>query len=681
MKNLRGIKFISALTAIFMTAAVSAQAAVIDKAVYNINTDTITVSGNTQEVDRTLLSENLLTDGSCDEIGAWKVRGGTATNSPNAALEPVESSYLKLINRELYYTGISHSIYDILSENGFGTYRVSGRVKALDKTISDTLVQNGKVNVILMTQGDQYILAVKNVSEEWVDFEGDLTIDSYGYSGTGDSKVYNTAWPTGASQCIMYIETTNALDSSGNNLKDSNNNVIRDTRDLCIDDFSIQYVGERDIYEGVEAARISVTDAQNRIVYVNEALTDAAGNYSISLKLPDDADRDSVYVAHVSGENTDGVVSKSITPLDVRSKIKTEYSDGKAYVKFDIFDFFDSDGISNVKAIAGSYTADDALYKVKVSNVSIDLDTAVNQEIAVDVPEEEGSYVKLLLWNDLSKMIPLCKIHSDQNAPAKLILVGDSIVVAYKPEAEPQHGWGEYIGGFFSDKLTVVNCAHGGYSTATFMDPENYHAGYSNAHTWNSTTVNYNDTMVAATPILPMIEQGDYVMVSLGINDMSSQNGRYTDEATYKSNLKKMAEDTIAKGANIIFVTPTTNAITTGGQYLNRYSERGDWMKEVAAEVGATCIDLGTAMTDLYNTEGVEKVKHYHLFREVLLADVADGGYGMTEEQLSNHTNAVVKGGGDDKVHLSDKGASMVAGLIAGLLAQTDDGITAYIAK
>lgn len=714
MRNFRFLKVIALLTMVAMMLTATVSAAVIDRAVYNVNTDTITVSGNMQGVDRTLLSENGLLNSDCSSTtnadgAVWEIRGTSSTASIGVETEGDGNKYVKLKDRDIYYLGIRQSIYDILNTHGFGTYRISGRVKAENKVINDTTtITNGTVKVIAMTQGDQYIMTVNNVSDEWVYFEGDIEINSYGYSGTGDNRVNNTSWPSPNSmKCVLYIETYNATNANGVALSPT----VRDTRDLCIDDIKMQYVGEKEIYEGAETARLRIANAvTGDTVYVNEFDTAEDGSYKVSLQLPDSvAESTTPLIAYVSGINTEEPSSRNIEVKDVRAKTSTEYKDGKAYMSFEIFDLLDSSGYGDLIAVAASYTADNRLYKAAMSTVKIDLDTDVKQTIEIDMPTDEngeiadGCHIKLMFVENMTTLSPLCKMLVDEKgAQAELILVGDSIVVGYaNREAEgynyyPQRGWGECIGDYFNNNITVNNCAHGGFSTSTFMDPDTFHGGYGNAHAWNSNTLACKNNageikLWATTPILPQIDEGDYVMICLGINDDSSGSEKnvYTDETTYKANLKQMYEDADDKGAEVIFISPTTHSAKTGGVYTNRWSQRGDWMEEVSKECpGSIYLDLGEAMTNHYNKVGEETVKTYHLFQDVLKKPVAEGGFGLTEEDILKHANGVISGKStstgkpsDDKTHVSTKGAEMVSRLIVDLLEKSDSSLKNHIAK
>ena len=182
-------------------------------------------------------------------------------------------------------------------------------------------------------------------------------------------------------------------------------------------------------------------------------------------------------------------------------------------------------------------------------------------------------------------------------------------------------------------------------------------------------------------------------MVSLGINDSASSNANlYTDEDTYKGYLRQMAEDTKAKGAKMIFVTPTitvSRKLTDEDKFqsalTNNYGERGQWMKEVANECGVVCLDLGTKMYEYYKeiSDGgdFDTLRKFHLYRKFLLMPSEDGGFGLTEEELANHANTTISGGNNDGTHLSTEGAYMVANLIIDLMSDSDSSLRYYIEK
>lgn len=114
--------------------------------------------------------------------------------------------------------------------------------------------------------------------------------------------------------------------------------------------------------------------------------------------------------------------------------------------------------------------------------------------------------------------------------PVTLHLAGDSTVMTYAATTQ-QEGWGQEIGQFFNDKLTVDNKAIGGANVKTFR-----------AGNW--------------TKIMAVLQPGDYVMFQFGANDSGTAHGPVTPD-DFGKNLVEMAAEVRAKQATPIFVTPT----------------------------------------------------------------------------------------------------------------------------
>ena len=633
---------------------ISASAAVIDSAIYNTKTNTVTIKGNMQS------SGNIISDPECKDASAWsKASTGTISATEDG---------IRVSDRKNYYDGIRQNIYNQVSKYGNGTYRLSGEIKAFDKTVSaDTKGNSDSVAPVTFTKEPIFpgiyintstkSFTVSSVGSDWVSFSGSITI----------SDVTEFI----ADKCFINIVsgTVDAKDEDGNVLvgTDGKNRKIGDTRDFCVRNMSLEYIEGNGLYKGVEKIGIAVTNGSDALVYANERETDENGNYAISFQLPEVADASNLK-ARVNGKNTVAPVQKGILTASVDEKITLTSVNNKTRVSFDIFDFIDSSNYSDITAIAASYNPDGALYDVSRLPIEITNDAEVTQYVDVEPPNGNGC-VKLFLFDKLNAIAPICKVHSGKESKT-LFLVGDSICVAYKNANQvPQAGWGQYIGNYLADEITVENCAHGGYSTASFMVYDTYRGAYGGAHSWNSETIVGSDGKTRATnPILPNIKSGDYVMVSLGINDNAS-NQIGTTEDEYRTFLTQMANDVRAKGAEIIFVTPT---ITSAQPYQLSVPKRVEIMTDVADELGAVCLPLGAELVKIYENTPRDTVEHYNLYQKWLTASIDEGGFGLTAEDISNHSNAIVKAGKDDRTHLTYMGAELVAKTIADLLKTTE---------
>jgi lysophospholipase L1-like esterase len=129
------------------------------------------------------------------------------------------------------------------------------------------------------------------------------------------------------------------------------------------------------------------------------------------------------------------------------------------------------------------------------------------------------------------------------NLPAlTLHLAGDSTVMTYATTTT-QEGWGQELGQFFNDKVTINNQAIGGANVKTFKSGN-----------WNK--------------IIAVLKAGDYVMMQFGANDSGTAHGPVTPP-DFAATLGTMADEVKAKQATPIFVTPSAFYDWTAGKQNN----------------------------------------------------------------------------------------------------------------
>lgn len=214
------------------------------------------------------------------------------------------------------------------------------------------------------------------------------------------------------------------------------------------------------------------------------------------------------------------------------------------------------------------------------------------------------------------------------NLPAvTLHLAGDSTVMSY-PATTTQEGWGQEIGQFFTDKVTINNQAQGGASIRTFQ----------RSGRW--------------TNIVSSAKSGDFVMIQFGANDSGTVPGRHVDPADFQVALGEMADSVREKQATPIFVTPTAFYQWTDGKQDNAR----------LAPYAAAMVTVGTAknvpVVDL-NARGVE-----HLSK-----------IGQTEATpLYFPSRGVV-----DKAHFLKPGAVKMAELVTGELKRIKSPLAGYV--
>jgi lysophospholipase L1-like esterase len=170
----------------------------------------------------------------------------------------------------------------------------------------------------------------------------------------------------------------------------------------------------------------------------------------------------------------------------------------------------------------------------------------------------------------VSKTLPALTLH----------LAGDSTVSNYPPTTT-QEGWGQEIGQFFSDKVTVNNQAIGGASIRSFQ------------------TGRWNNIMQALKP-------GDYVMIQFGANDSGTVAGRHVEPSDFEAALTEMADQITAKGATPIFVTPSAFYQWTreGKQDNSRLAPYAQAMHNVGTAKNVSVVDLNARGAEFLNSIG-----------------------------------------------------------------------------
>lgn len=179
----------------------------------------------------------------------------------------------------------------------------------------------------------------------------------------------------------------------------------------------------------------------------------------------------------------------------------------------------------------------------------------------------------------------------------KIYLIGDSTVCNYNASAYPQTGWGQMLP-YFIDKasFTVDNRAIGGRSSRSFYEEGRW------------------------TTVSGLLKAGDYVFIQFGHNDRDTKPERYTDTAAYKKFLKIYIDDTRAKGAFPVLVSPMIMNAWRGTTLRNVFTEgandyRGA-MKQVADKLKVPFIDLNMKSFNLLKDLGQNYITRfiYHTY-------------------------------------------------------------------
>ena len=161
----------------------------------------------------------------------------------------------------------------------------------------------------------------------------------------------------------------------------------------------------------------------------------------------------------------------------------------------------------------------------------------------------------------------------------KVWLIGDSTMCTYERNRAPLTGWGMPFVYFFDSTVTIINRARGGRSTRTFLS-ENH---------WQ--------------PVADSLQEGDYVLIQFGHNDEAKEPqyaARYTPVPDYKTNLIKFINETRAKKANPVLITPVTRMkFDKDGRQQETHVEYTAACYEISKQYNVPLIDLDKKSREL----------------------------------------------------------------------------------
>lgn len=203
-------------------------------------------------------------------------------------------------------------------------------------------------------------------------------------------------------------------------------------------------------------------------------------------------------------------------------------------------------------------------------------------------------------------------VHAQQRPT--LFIIGDSTV---KTPTEGQQGWGDPIAELFDQKkIRVENRARGGRSSRTFQTEG----------LWDQ--------------ILTELKPGDFVLMQFGHNDAGAVNdtsrargtlkgtGEETEEIdnlltkkhevvhTFGWYMRKYINDTKAKGATPIVLSPVPRNNWKDGKVARNAATYGGWAAEVAKSQSVFFIDLNEIIARQYEALGQEKVSKEFFFND-----------------------------------------------------------------
>lgn len=193
-------------------------------------------------------------------------------------------------------------------------------------------------------------------------------------------------------------------------------------------------------------------------------------------------------------------------------------------------------------------------------------------------------------------------------SPIRIFLIGDSTMADKSLIDNPEHGWGQLLPIFFSDKVQVLNHACNGRSTKSFITEGRWKV------------------------VVDQLEEDDYVFIEFGHNDAKKEDtSRYAPPIPdYRDNLIKFIREVREKKAIPILLTPITRRDFKEGKLMATHGDYPKVMKEVADQEKVPLIDMFEKSKQLIQKLGDEGSK------AIYLADVHQQQYPAWHGKLDN---------------------------------------------
>ncbi len=122
---------------------------------------------------------------------------------------------------------------------------------------------------------------------------------------------------------------------------------------------------------------------------------------------------------------------------------------------------------------------------------------------------------------DADVCLDKCQGHApDNSATPTIYLAGDSTVKTYE-DAQYIAGWGQYLDLFLDESITVVNAAHGGRSSRSFINE-------GRLYNIDNANFSYTFSQNGGKSIEDCIKAGDFLFIQFGHNDDASKPSNYS---------------------------------------------------------------------------------------------------------------------------------------------------------
>jgi lysophospholipase L1-like esterase len=192
--------------------------------------------------------------------------------------------------------------------------------------------------------------------------------------------------------------------------------------------------------------------------------------------------------------------------------------------------------------------------------------------------------------------------HAQETRPA-LYVVGDSTA-----NNANHRGWGDPFADYFdSAKVNVVNRARGGRSARTYFNEGLWEAVRQDLKAGDFVLIQFGHNDGGAPDQPP--GRGDLPGIGDEEKEITTPAGKQEVVHTFGWYLRKFVDDSKAKGATAILLSPTVRNIWTGASVERQMGHFAQWSQDVAKAEGLVFLDESNAIADQYEKMGPEKVK------------------------------------------------------------------------
>ncbi|WP_304235787.1 glycosyl hydrolase family 28 protein [Jiulongibacter sediminis] len=223
----------------------------------------------------------------------------------------------------------------------------------------------------------------------------------------------------------------------------------------------------------------------------------------------------------------------------------------------------------------------------------------------------------------------------------RVFMIGDSTMANKDSWAAPETGWGQVLGQYFTDVVKIQNHAKNGRSTKSFRSEG----------LWDA--------------VEKQLQPGDFVFIQFGHNDQKIKDTtRFAGpNGAYKANLKRYVEETKAKGAHPILLTPVNRRkFDENGVFVDQHGEYPDAVRSLANEMQVPLIDHYSSSLNKINELGLEASADLYL-------NLDPGLFARYPE------------GASDNTHFTNYGANVMAKLAADGLRKTSSPLKNFLKK